>query len=215
VKQHSSAAERNVGPILAVLQQELPPAGAVLEVASGTGQHVVAFAAALRGLSWHPSDPQPEARASIAAYVAEAELPNVAAPLALDVIAAAAGAGPALPDPLAAIVCCNMIHISPWAATGALLELAAAQLAPGAPLVTYGPYLQTEPLRGPPPHPEGAQPRNTAASNAAFDASLRARDPAWGLRDLAAVDAAARAAGLRLARVVEMPANNLTLVWRR
>lgn len=195
MKQHAPAAERNREPLLAVLRRVLPqhPGAQVLELASGTGQHALHFAGALPHLRWQPTDADADARASIAAWRAEAGLDNLLPPLFLDVRE---------PWPVAAadaIFCANMIHISPWTCTLALLAGAAAVLPPGSPLVLYGPY-----RRG------GA---HTAPSNAAFDASLRARDPSWGVRDLEVVVAEAR--GFTLDEVVEMPANNLTVVLRR
>ncbi len=190
------AAERNKGPILDVLRRVLPEEGLVLEIASGTGQHVVHFARALPGLDWQPSDPKPEMCGSIAAWAQAEGLPNVRAPLRLDVHDA-----PWPLDRADAVVCINMIHISPWSATGALMRGAARLLPQGAPLVLYGPY-----LRG---------GRHTAPSNEAFDRQLRAQDPEWGVRDLAEVERAAGAEGLSLDEVVEMPANNLCVVFRR
>ncbi len=193
----SPAVARNTGPILEVLRAHMPARGRVLEIAAGSGEHAVAFAAALPGLDWTPSDPSSEARASIAAWSAAADLPNLQPPLALDVLDPATW--PA--GPLQAVVCINMIHISPWTATEGLMALVGQTLAPGGLLALYGPYREADiPL---------------APSNAAFDQNLKARDPAWGLRDRDAVAAAARAEGLALSRRVEMPANNLTLLFRR
>ena len=193
----SPAVARNTGPILAVLKAHMPGRGRVLEIAAGSGEHAVVFAAALPGLDWTPSDPGAAARASISAWAGAASLPNLQPPLALDVLDPATW-----PEgPLQAAVCINMIHISPWAATAGLMALAGSRLATGGLLVLYGPYRETEvPL---------------AASNAAFDESLKARDPAWGLRDRDAVTAAAKAEGLALTRRIEMPANNLMLLFRR
>jgi SAM-dependent methyltransferase len=193
----SPAAARNTAPILAVLKAHMPASGRVLEVAAGSGEHAVAFAAALPGLDWTPGDPSPEALASIAAWAAEAALPNLREASALDVLAPATW-----PDtPFNAVVCINMIHISPWAATEGLMALAGRCLAPGGLLVLYGPYREADvPL---------------AASNAAFDDSLKARDPAWGLRDRDAVAAAAGAEGLALTLRIAMPAENLMLLFRR
>jgi hypothetical protein len=191
---HAPATARNREPILAVLREVLPETGLVLEVASGTGEHVRFFAEALPGLAWQPSDPDPDARASIAAWCAG--VPNIHPPLALDAAA---------PDwPIAAadaILCINMVHISPWGATEGLFAGASRLLAPGAPLYLYGPYRRAD--------------VPTAPSNEAFDASLKARDRAWGLRDLADVIAAGDRDELRFERLVEMPANNLSLVFRR
>ena len=192
----SPAAERNREPILDVLREVLPERGLVLEVASGTGEHAVHFARALPELTFQPSDPDPAALRSIEAWRAQAGLSNLLAPLELD---ASAREWPvAAAD---AILCVNMVHISPWAATEGLMRGAGRLLVPGTPLVLYGPYRRS------------AVP--TAPSNEAFDESLRARNPEWGLRDLEAVEAEASKHGLRLERVVEMPANNLTIVFRR
>lgn len=193
----SPAVARNTGPILEVLKAHMPGRGRVLEIAAGSGEHATAFAGALPQLDWTPSDPSAEARASIAAWAGRAGLPNLRPPLALDVLQPATW-----PDgPVQAVVCINMIHISPWAATAGLMALAGDRLAVGGLLVLYGPYREAEvPL---------------AASNAAFDESLKARDPGWGLRDRDAVAAAAKAEGVALTRRIEMPANNLMLLFRR
>jgi len=195
-RQHAPAAARNRDPILAVLREVLPRAGTVLEIASGSGEHILHFAQALPGLTFQPSDPNPEARQSIAAWAAESGLANLRPPLALDAAAP--------PWPIAAadaVLCINMVHISPWAATEGLMRAAAAILPPGAPLYLYGPYRRA----GVP----------TAPSNEDFDRSLRSRDPAWGLRDLETVAALAAAAGFSGPAVTEMPANNLSVVFRR
>lgn len=194
-RRFAPATARNRAPILAVLQEVLPGRGLVLEIASGTGEHVVHFAAALPDLTWQPSDPSEDARASIAAWRDEAALPNLRAPLPLDVTA------PWPVDAADAIVCINMIHIAPWEATLALFAGAARVLPPGGPLVTYGPYRFG-----------GAF---TAESNAAFDADLRRRDPRWGVRDVVDLEAAAIAAGLALIGTFGLPANNHAIVWRR
>jgi SAM-dependent methyltransferase len=190
------AAERNKEPILDVLRRVLPPRGVVLEVASGTGQHAVHMAAALPGLVWQPSDPDPDARASITAWIEDAGAANVLLPVALDV-----RSGPWPVESADAVVCINMIHIAPWAAAEHLVEGAGRILGPGAPLVLYGPYRR-----------DG---RHTAPSNEAFDADLRRRNPEWGVRDLQAVAALATENSFVLEDVVEMPANNLTVVFRR
>lgn len=195
-RQEAPAAIRNRDPILAVLRRVLPARGRVLEIGSGTGQHAVHFAAALPGLTWQPTDADPAMRASIAAWISAAQLANVAPPLTLDI--------QVRPWPVHeadAIVCINVLHVSPWRASEALCSGAARILPTGAPLVLYGPYRR-----------EGVV---TAASNERFDAQLRAHDPAWGLRGVEDVAATAAAAGLDLAETVEMPANNLTLVFRR
>lgn len=189
------AAARNRDPILDVLRDLLPPSGVVLELASGSGEHIVHFARALPDLQWQPSDPSPDARASIAAWTAAEGLDNVAPPLALD----AAGEWPTMQAD--AILCINMIHISPWAATQGLMRGAGAILPSGGLLYLYGPYRRA----GVPLEP----------SNAAFDADLRARNPEWGLRDLENVSACAAQHGLRVEAVLPMPANNLSVLLRR
>jgi SAM-dependent methyltransferase len=187
---------RNAEPIAQVLREALPGRGLVLEIASGTGEHAVHFARALPGVTWQPTDPDPNARASIAAWRAEAGLDNLLPPLALD---AAAEAWPV--ERAGAVVCINMVHISPWAATLGLMRGAGRLLAPGAPLILYGAYRRA----GVP----------TAPSNEAFDVSLRARNPEWGLRELEVVQAEAEANGLAFDRLWEMPANNLTVAFRK
>ena len=195
-RQYAPAAARNRDPILAVLRGVLPRTGTVLEIASGSGEHVMHFARALPGLVFQPSDPNPEARLSIAAWAADSGLANLRPPLALD------AASPSWPVTAAdAVLCINMIHISPWAATEGLMRGAAAILPPGTPLYLYGPYRRA-----------GVA---TAPSNEAFDRDLRQRDPAWGLRDLETVAALAAAAGFSGPAVTEMPANNLSVVFRR
>ena len=195
-RRFAPAAARNRDPILDAIRGHLPAAGLVLEVASGSGEHAIHFAAALPGLAFQPSDPDAAARASIDAWAAASGLPNIRPALAID--AAAPGWPVAAAD---AVVCINMIHIAPLAAAEGLMRGAAAILPPGAPLILYGPY-----RRG------GA---HTAPSNAAFDADLRGRNPAWGVRDLEAVAALAAAQGFGPPEVIEMPANNLTVVFRR
>jgi len=195
VKLSPPAAERNCEPIRQVLARVLPDTGRVFEVASGSGLHAVTFARAFPDLIWQPSDPDPDARASISAWRDDAGLPNLEAPVPFDVTSP-------WPDiTVDAIVCINMIHIAPWEATLALLAGAARVLADGAPLVTYGPYRF-----------DGAF---TAPSNEAFDRSLRDRDPRWGVRDVADLTTAARDVGLALRDTIAMPANNHVLVFRR
>jgi SAM-dependent methyltransferase len=192
---YAPAALRNRDPIQAVLADVLPAAGTVLEVASGTGEHAAHLAQAFPRLRWQPSDPDPTARASIAAWGAALGLANLAPPLALD------AALPSWPIEQAdAVLCINMIHISPWAATEGLVSGAARLLPPGGLLYLYGPY-----RRG------GA---HTADSNAEFDRSLRGRNPAWGVRDLEAVADLAAAHGFSPPEVTAMPANNLSVIFR-
>ncbi len=195
MKQHAPATARNREPIREVLARELPPTGDVLEIASGSGEHAVYLAAAFPQLAWQPTDPDATALASIAAYRAEAQLPNLRAPLQLD---ASRASWPVTRAD--AVVCINMIHISPWAATLGLLAGAARVLARDGLLYLYGPYLI-----------DGV----TAPSNLEFDRSLRARDARWGVRELREIEAAAAAAGLALRATIAMPANNHSLVLRR
>lgn len=193
---HAPSAQRNRDAILAVLTGALPSSGRVLEIASGSGEHAVHFAGALPGLSFQPSDPSPDAVASVAAWTAESGLGNILPPLVVDATA---------PDwPVAAIdaiLCINMIHIAPWAAAEGLFRQAGRLLKPGQPLYLYGPYRRPD--------------RPLEPGNAAFDESLRSRDPAWGLRDLDAVTALGLANGFGAPEIVEMPANNLSVIFRK
>jgi cyclopropane fatty-acyl-phospholipid synthase-like methyltransferase len=188
-RRSAPAALRNRDPILAVLRRILPARGRVLEVASGTGEHAIHFAAQLPEIQWKPSDPDPDQRASIAAWIEESGCSNVEAPIYLDV------SGPWPEGSWDAIVAINLVHISPWEATRALLLNAGRILPSGAPLCALGSH--------------------TADSNRAFDESLRARDPRFGVRDLEAVVSEAGAAGLAWVETVPMPANNFSLVFRR
>ncbi|WP_313807908.1 DUF938 domain-containing protein [Sphingobium sp.] len=194
-KRHAPATARNRDVILAVLREELPPSGLVLEIASGSGEHVIHFAAALPALDWQPSDPDPAALASIRAWRAQAGLPNIRPPIRLDTTA---------DWPIArvdAILCINMVHISEWAATVGLFRGCARALPAGAPLILYGPYLEAD--------------VETAPSNLAFDRALKERNPEWGLRHLPDIDRIAAEFGFGRTRRVEMPANNLTLIYRK
>lgn len=190
------AAERNKGPILEVLRRFLPASGVVLEIASGTGQHVMHFATALPSLTWQPTDLNQEHLTSIAVWIRHGGLGNVRPPFELDV-----DANPWPIERANAVLCFNMIHIAPWAATAGLLKGAAQVLAPGGILFLYGPYKRF-----------GA---HTAPSNEVFDADLRKRNPEWGLRDMEEVAALAGTNGLALVEVVPMPANNFSVVFRR
>ena len=194
---HSPAADRNKEPILAQLRQVLGQRGTLLEIASGTGQHAAWFAAALPEWTWQPSDADPAMLEVIAAHAAQAGVGNVLPPLHLDVTQ------PQWPltGKVAAIFCANMIHIAPWEACVGLMAGAGRHLAPDGMLVTYGPYFERD--------------VPTAPSNVAFDESLRARDPSWGIRQLDAVVAEAGRNGLTLAQRHAMPANNLLLVFQR
>jgi SAM-dependent methyltransferase len=195
---HSPAADRNKEPILSALRGILGEGGKALEIASGTGQHAVWFATALPRWTWQPTDADIGMLPVIAGRIAQSGLANVRAPRQLDVTALP---WPLAQEPFDAIYCANMLHIAPWDACRALMAGAARHLAPGGMLVTYGPYFE----QGVPPAP----------GNLAFDDSLRARDPAWGIRTLADVSAEAQRAGLVLAQRHAMPANNLLLVFRR
>lgn len=192
----SPAAERNQAPIAEVLRGVLPERGIVLEIASGTGQHVVHFARSFPALTWQPSDPDPDLRHAVALRVAQEALTNVLPPLDLDVLAASwpmTGAD--------AIVCINMLHVAPWEACEALMRGASRLLRQDGMLCLYGPYRRS----GLP----------TAASNEAFDTALRSQDPRWGLRRLEEVIAVAASHGLVSAEAVDMPANNLSLLLRK
>jgi SAM-dependent methyltransferase len=193
------ATARNREPILEVLRARVPGSARVLELASGSGEHAMHLCAALPQLDWQPSDPDPECRASIAAWIGHSRLQNVRAPLAIDVLAGQWGVEARAPFDL--IVCINMIHIAPWPCALALLDGAARLLRVGGQLYLYGPF-----KRG------GA---HMAPSNEAFDAQLRERDPAWGVRDLEEFSNAAAARELELTEVVAMPANNLSVFYRR
>jgi SAM-dependent methyltransferase len=196
LRRSAPATLRNRAPILEVLHPLLPRTGLVLEVASGTGEHAVHFAQALPTLRWQPSDPSPEARRSIAAWIAAEKLNNVLPPLDLD------AANDDWPITRAdAVLCVNMIHISPWEATEGLMRGAGRLLDAGRMLYLYGPFRRSG---------QALEP-----SNAAFDADLRLRDERWGLRDLDKVASCAKASGLMLEQVIEMPANNLSVILRK
>lgn len=193
----SPSTARNREPLLQVLRPRLPPSGLVLEIAAGAGEHAVYFAAAFPHLQWRPTDPDPQALASIAAWREQANLSNLLPPLALD--AAAPETWPVAAADI--VLCINMIHISPWSATQGLMAGAGRVLPSGGLLITYGAYLE--------------QDVPTAPSNLEFDRYLKARDPAWGLRDRDAVAALAAAHDLTLTERIAMPANNLALVFRK
>ena len=189
---------RNVGPILAVLREtltkHLPAGGTILELASGTGHHACAFAAALPQFNWRPSEPEPARCAQLAVQVSSAGLSNLAPPMILD---ATASDWPAAD----AVLCINMIHIAPWHATIGLFTGAARALPEGGLVITYGPYL----IDGDP----------QTESNRNFDLSLRARNPAWGLRDVAAIGTVADQNGFIFLSRRPMPANNYMLFFRK
>ncbi len=194
----SPAADRNKQPILDVLREVLPDHGIALEIASGTGQHVAWFAANLPQWTWQATDAVPAALDSISAWVAGQGLLNVRPPLVLDVMAPEWLPGDVVFD---LVYCANMLHISPWTTCAALMQGSARHLAPGGLLVTYGPYLE-----------DGVP---TSEGNLGFDKSLRAQDPAWGIRRKEDVALEAARAGLRLQARHAMPANNLLLVWAK
>ena len=193
---HHPHVARNREPILDVLRRVLPPRGLVLEVASGSGEHAAFFASGLPSVSWQPSDMDDKALASVAAFAADAGAPNLRAPVRLDVTAAHWPI-----DRADAIVNCNMIHIAPWAACEGLIAGAERILPAGGILYLYGPFR----IDG----------RHTAPTNEEFDANLRGRNPAWGIRDLGDVVALARRRGLTLAETIPMAANNLSVIFRR
>ncbi|GEP11279.1 DUF938 domain-containing protein [Methylobacterium gnaphalii] len=192
----SPSAARNREVILDVLRWVLPASGLVLEIASGSGEHAVHFARALPGLTWQPSDPDPAALRSISAHARSASLGNLRPALALDAEA------PLWPlEHADAVVSINMVHIAPWPAAEGLMAGAGRVLEKGGPLLLYGPFT--------------VDGTHTAPSNSAFDASLRMRDPRWGIRDVAALEQAAAAHGMQPAERVPMPANNFCLVFRK
>lgn len=197
-RQFSPSTARNRDVILDVLRRVLPPRASVLELASGSGEHAVHIAKALPEITWQPSDPDETARGSIAAWIEAEGLSNVRPPLAIDVSVADWGVEGQRFDALVAI---NMIHISPWEATLGLMAGAGRLLGKGGVLYTYGAY-----KRG---------GRHTAPSNEAFEGWLKQRDERFGVRDLEAVEEAAGARGLRLREIIEMPANNFSLVFGR
>jgi SAM-dependent methyltransferase len=190
------AATRNRDPILGVLRDYLPPSARVLEIASGTGEHAVWFSRALPTLTWQPTDQDEAALLSIAAWRDTAGLPNLLPPLHLD--AAAASWPVAQAD---AVVAINLVHIAPWETTQGLIAGAARVLTPGGLLFLYGPFRE--------------KGMHTGAGNAAFDADLRARNPSWGVRDLDEIAALALPLGLDAPERIVMPANNLSVVFRR
>lgn len=193
---HYPATLRNRGPIRDALREILPETGVVLEIASGSGEHTAYFAPQFRTLDWQPTDGDDTLLASIAAHAGAGGAKNIRPPLRLDVM------DPAWPVEAAdAILAINMIHVAPWNACLALISGAGRILPAGGPLILYGPF-----ARG---------GRHTAASNAAFDRSLRHQNRAWGVRDLDDVTAAARPHGLRLDRVIDMPSNNFSVVFRK
>ena len=196
MRRQAPAAARNRQPILDVLRPRLPAHGLVLEIASGSGEHIVHFAEALPGLVFQPSDPNAEARASIDDWVGTLGLGNVRAALALD---AATDTWPI--DAADAVVCCNMVHIAPWEAAIGLIAGAARVLTGDGLLYLYGPYRRN-----------GA---HTAPGNEAFDLDLRRRNPAWGVRDLEAVVALAGTQGFSPPEIFDMPTNNLSLIFKR
>ncbi len=203
----SPSASRNRGVIATAIIDLMPHNGTIIEIASGTGEHVAAFAKALPEVRWAPGDPDEASRRSIAAWTAHLGLANVATPHAIDVAGAAWRSGDlTLPAPMDAsadgIVCINMIHIAPVCAAEGLIEGAGRRLAPGGRLFLYGPFAR-----------DGA---HTAPSNAEFDATLKARNPSWGVRDLEQeIEPLADAAGLRRVEARAMPANNLTVVFEK
>ncbi len=195
-KQHAPATARNREPILAVLRRFLPSSGKVLEIASGTGEHAIYFSSHLSELQWQPTDRSPDARESIAAWIQSEGCSNVLEPIALDVTEQDWGV-----EKADAIVCINMIHISPWAATIGLFRGASKVLPCQAPLYLYGPYK----IEG----------KHTSESNARFEEWLHSCDPAFGVRDLGDVKKLAKQHGFQFVELVEMPANNFSVLFVR
>jgi cyclopropane fatty-acyl-phospholipid synthase-like methyltransferase len=198
VRMRSPSAARNRDPILAVLRRVLPEKGRVLEIASGTGEHAVHFARAMPGLSWRTSDPDAASRASISAWIEAEALANVLAPLEIDTRTSDWGVEAERFD---AIVSLNMIHIAPWEAALGLIAGASRLLKPNGVLFFYGPFKR-----------DG---EHTSPSNEGFDASLKSRDPSWGVRDVAVVAREAQRKGFTLMEIEEMPANNLCVIFTR
>jgi SAM-dependent methyltransferase len=194
----SPSAARNSAPILNALKPLLSTCGKVMEIGCGTGEHAVCLAEAMPALTWLPSDPDPASRASTASWIKFKGLNNVLAPLDVDTCQAVWGVEGLAP--FDAMVSINMIHIAPWAATIGLFSGAGRLLRPGGSLLLYGPFMHN-----------GA---HNAPSNAAFDESLKARNPSWGLRDIADIESVAAAVNLRLGETIDMPANNKLLVFR-
>jgi Protein of unknown function (DUF938) len=202
-KQHAPATQRNREVILEVLLEVLPPNGTILEIASGTGEHAVFFAPHLKPRRWQPSDPSPLARASVAAWMEDLGCDNLDSPIEIDASlptwVVETDAKPS--TPITAIVNINMIHISPWSACLGLMAGANRILPAGGILYMYGPYI--------------VDGQHTAPSNEAFDASLRSSNSEWGIRDLDLVIAAAKAENLKFLKTVQMPANNLSVVFEK
>ena len=201
----AAAFHRNHGPIWAVLQKFLAgQTGDVLEAGSGTGQHVVHFAAHTSEITWWPSDTNERHLSSIAAWIKHAGLPNIRPPTPIDLsdpawcAAMQDGSGP---GELLAVFCANVVHIAPWRVAEGLFAGAARYLRPDGRLYLYGPFKR-----------DG---KHTALSNAVFDTSLRQRDPEWGIRDIGELSTLAKGVGLTLIETVQMPANNMILVFVR
>jgi len=195
-QKHAPATMRNRDAIVEVLKDILPAIGTVLEIASGTGEHAVYFGQNFPALTFQPSDPDPECCRSIAAWTARENVSNVRSPLQLDALA-----DEWTIETPAAILCINMIHIAPWEASIGLFQHAATLLSPGAPLYLYGPYLQ-----------EGVEP---AQGNLDFERSLKSRNLQWGIRDVADMDELAKQTGFKRENLVAMPANNISLIYRK
>jgi SAM-dependent methyltransferase len=193
----SPSAARNLEPLLQVLRLVLPTHGVVLEIGCGTGEHAVCFAEAMPNLTWQPSDPDADARVSTASWIKFAGLNNVLAPLDIDVCSRLWGVEQKAP--LDVIVSINMIHIAPWAASLGLFTGAGRLLRAGGLLVLYGPFMR-----------DGV---HNAHSNATFDASLKARNPSWGVRDIADLERVGKASRLGLRETIKMPANNMVVVF--
>ena len=195
-QRHAPATLRNRDAIVAVLQTILPASGTVLEIASGTGEHILYFGRQFPQLQFLPSDPDPVNLQSIAAWTARERVANILPPLGLDTMAKNWDV-----EPVAAVLCINMIHIAPWEASIGLFEKAAAQLESGAPLYLYGPYFRDD--------------VETAQGNLDFERSLKSRNLQSGIRDVADIDSLAARTGFPRESLVEMPANNISLVYRK
>ena len=195
-RRHAPATSRNRAPILKVLREHLPQLGTILEIASGTGEHISYFARAMPHLNWQPTDIDTGAILSTAAYCKDASLANLALPKRLDVMSSNWPY-----TQLAGVLCINMIHIAPWSCSAGLISGAAQVLEGNGPLVLYGPFKRNG--------------IHTAPTNETFDRMLQSKNPEWGVRDIEAVEAIARDAGFDESTAIEMPSNNCCLILRR
>ncbi|GAB5487972.1 MAG: DUF938 domain-containing protein [Parasphingorhabdus sp.] len=195
-QKHAPATMRNRDAIVSVLSQILPETGTILEIASGTGEHAVYFGQKFPDLTFQPSDPDPECCRSIAAWTAREQVENILPPIQLDALENTWD----IKAPVT-ILCINMIHIAPWEAAIGLFNHAAKMLSVGAALYLYGPYFR-----------DGVEP---AEGNLSFERSLKSRNLQWGIRDVADMDTLAEKTGFKREQLIEMPANNISLIYRK